>query len=384
MAIESSGAISLGTTAGTDRSISAEFGGDVPHSLSEYYDKGNAPASGEIQMGADFYGTSDMQSSTGTTTTDGDYTVRSFTESGFLVLTEDLDCEYLICGGGGGTGGGTPTTTTVDPGGGGAGGAWHDGGVNNDVTLSSGEYVVTVGVKGAVGANAATAGSNGTDTIFNGFRCGGGGGGGSGDGTDGAWDGNDGSGTPGCTYGCGGAGGGAGTSLTSGVVGSRGYAGDSLINDNSSGPYNNGWRDFSENGGRGKYHTSLGAGEHASGGGGGGGISRSGNSCHINYMVDQPPMGPPMITQNMNGFSGGNGFPGQYVSGCDITGTELKYCAGEGSSISSDIGSSWRDNSPWPNSVGADGMGYGNPGSANEDGIVIVRYLTSDADHVYV
>ena len=59
MAIESSGAISLGTTAGTDRSISAEFGGDVPHSLSEYYDKGNAPASGEIQMGADFHGTSD-------------------------------------------------------------------------------------------------------------------------------------------------------------------------------------------------------------------------------------------------------------------------------------------------------------------------------------
>jgi hypothetical protein len=59
MAIESSGAISLGTTAGTDRSISAEFGGSVPHSLSEYYDKGNAPASGEITMGADFHGTSD-------------------------------------------------------------------------------------------------------------------------------------------------------------------------------------------------------------------------------------------------------------------------------------------------------------------------------------
>ncbi len=59
MAIVSSGPISLGTTAGTDRSISAEFGGDAAHSLSEYYDKGNAPSSGEIQMGADFYGTSD-------------------------------------------------------------------------------------------------------------------------------------------------------------------------------------------------------------------------------------------------------------------------------------------------------------------------------------
>jgi len=62
MTIESSGAISLGTKAGTDRSISAEFGGDAPHSLSEYYDKGNAPASGEIQMGADFHGTSDSSS----------------------------------------------------------------------------------------------------------------------------------------------------------------------------------------------------------------------------------------------------------------------------------------------------------------------------------
>ena len=39
--------------------IAAEFGGDVPHQLSEYHDKGNAPASGEIQMGADFHGTAD-------------------------------------------------------------------------------------------------------------------------------------------------------------------------------------------------------------------------------------------------------------------------------------------------------------------------------------
>lgn len=63
MAIVSTGAISLGTSAGTNRSISAEFGGTEPHSLSEYYGKGNAPASssdGEIQLAADFYGTSDV------------------------------------------------------------------------------------------------------------------------------------------------------------------------------------------------------------------------------------------------------------------------------------------------------------------------------------
>ncbi len=38
--------------------IAAEFGGSVPHKLSDYYGDGNAPSSGEIQMSADFGGTS--------------------------------------------------------------------------------------------------------------------------------------------------------------------------------------------------------------------------------------------------------------------------------------------------------------------------------------
>ena len=37
--LESSGALSLGTTAGTNRSISGEFGGSTPHAMSEYYNK---------------------------------------------------------------------------------------------------------------------------------------------------------------------------------------------------------------------------------------------------------------------------------------------------------------------------------------------------------
>ena len=69
MAIESSGAISLGSAAGTDRSIAGEFGGSTPHSLSEYYRDGNysdgisipsgetgIPASGAISF-SDFHGT---------------------------------------------------------------------------------------------------------------------------------------------------------------------------------------------------------------------------------------------------------------------------------------------------------------------------------------
>lgn len=64
MAIESSGTISLGTTAGTNRSISGEFGGSTPHALSEYYRGGSevpntsanndVPTSSTIKF-SDFY-----------------------------------------------------------------------------------------------------------------------------------------------------------------------------------------------------------------------------------------------------------------------------------------------------------------------------------------
>ena len=38
--------------------IQTEYGGSNPIAISEYYDKGNAPSSGEIQIHADFQGTS--------------------------------------------------------------------------------------------------------------------------------------------------------------------------------------------------------------------------------------------------------------------------------------------------------------------------------------
>ena len=53
MALQSSGQIKLSE-------IATEYGGSAPHALSEYHDKGNAPASGEIQIAADFYGTSNF------------------------------------------------------------------------------------------------------------------------------------------------------------------------------------------------------------------------------------------------------------------------------------------------------------------------------------
>ena len=66
MALQSSGAISLAN-------IQTEFGGTNPISLSEYYSTGNAPASGEIQLAADFYGTSN--------TVDLDFTLQGGTTS---------------------------------------------------------------------------------------------------------------------------------------------------------------------------------------------------------------------------------------------------------------------------------------------------------------
>jgi|TARA_B100000073_G_scaffold276488_1_gene236624 hypothetical protein len=63
MAIVSSGTISIHTAAGTDRSITGEFGGTAPHALSEYYRGGanvpsgatGVPANGTIKL-SDFYG----------------------------------------------------------------------------------------------------------------------------------------------------------------------------------------------------------------------------------------------------------------------------------------------------------------------------------------
>ena len=51
MALQNSGAISLSD-------IQDEYGGSNPIGLSEYYDKGDAPSSGAIDLAADFYGTS--------------------------------------------------------------------------------------------------------------------------------------------------------------------------------------------------------------------------------------------------------------------------------------------------------------------------------------
>ena len=71
MAIVSSGTISIHTAAGTNRSITGEFGGTAPHALSEYYRGGanvpsgatGVPADGTIKL-SDFYGAANTFSTT--------------------------------------------------------------------------------------------------------------------------------------------------------------------------------------------------------------------------------------------------------------------------------------------------------------------------------
>ena len=150
MVLQSSGQIKLSE-------IATEYGGSEPHQLSEYHSKGNAPSSGEIQLAADFYGTSNWlptAASGGSVQTSGDYKIHTFTSSGtFSVSQAGTDpVDFLVVAGGGAGG--------PDAGGGGGGGGYrtsHNGNSGGDssleskVSLSAQNYTVTVGGGGSYG-----------------------------------------------------------------------------------------------------------------------------------------------------------------------------------------------------------------------------------------
>ena len=165
MALTGSGQISL-------LDIATEYGGSAPHALSEYHDKGNAPSSGEIQIAADFYGTSNalyVTATGGTVTTSGDYKIHTFTGSSTFSISEAGNVARnnsydLLVVAGGGPGGSYP---------GGGGGA---GGVRTQTnTASAGSTTVTIGA----GAGGGSGISNGSNTSFGGTTPTGGGRGGS-------------------------------------------------------------------------------------------------------------------------------------------------------------------------------------------------------------
>ena len=133
MALQSSGQIKLSE-------IQTEFGGSNPIAISEYYDAAaGIPSSGEIQLAADFYGTSNYQAITtsgGSVTTSGDYKFVTFTSSGTLGFTAASGAasntvDYLVV-----AGGGNGSTRT----GGGAGGMR-----TGTVSPSTASYTITVG-----------------------------------------------------------------------------------------------------------------------------------------------------------------------------------------------------------------------------------------------
>ena len=142
MPLTSSGQISL-------NDIATEFGGSQPHQLSEYYGKGNAPGSGEIQIAADFYGTANT-----------------------------YNVEYVVVAGGGGSAGGTNNSHGY-----GAGGAGGYRTATATLTAGSSGMTVTIGGSapgtGMIPSNNNYSGaSNGGNSSFNGTSSTGGGGGG--------------------------------------------------------------------------------------------------------------------------------------------------------------------------------------------------------------
>lgn len=160
MAIKSSGFISFDE-------IVAEFGGTAPHAINEYYRGGSEvgdtaansgiPTSGAISL-SNFYSASDWSApvATGGTITDlGGYRYHVFTSSGDFTVTSigsitTMEIRMIGAGGGGGGSVGNNFEGNYKHGsGGGASTGWS----STSVSLDTGTYTITIGARGARGAN---------------------------------------------------------------------------------------------------------------------------------------------------------------------------------------------------------------------------------------
>lgn len=241
----------------------------------------------------------------GSVTTSGGYKIHTFTSSGTFQVTSGVqNVEYLVIGGGGGGG-------LAGPGGGGAGGyrcsvsgESSGGGASAEsaLTVTEGNYSITVGAGGATAPNTSTHGVNGSNSVFGSITSLGGGGGGSGDGIalpssggsggGGSYFDNGASGTTGQGYRGGnsdrpsysGGGGGAGapgqdiTSNTSGAGGAgvtSSITGSAITRAGGGGGYSSGAGGSGgggAHGSSGQANTGGGGGGNAGGGNGGSGI----------------------------------------------------------------------------------------------------------------
>lgn len=188
----------------------------------------------------------------GTITTNGSYTIHTFTSSGTFTASAPINAQVLVVGGGAGGGG------VYVAGGGGAG-----AGIYQSLSITSGAVVVGNGGAGAISGSGQN-GANGQSSSFAGITAVGGGGGASANGTAGAGGCGGGSGYPSGTGGVGSVGynGGATSHAGAGGGGMGGVGGSPVAPANI---YAGG------NGGLGKNYTIGGQTYYLAGGGGGGG-----------------------------------------------------------------------------------------------------------------
>ena len=282
--------------------VDASASTDEVRNASNYY-SGASPASG------------------GTITTDGDYTIHTFTSDGTFVAGATANADILlVAGGGGGSSSGGFE-------GGGGGGGYLEG----TKSVSAASYPIVIGA-GGVTRTTSRSGVGGNTTGFSATALGGGGGGNE------VLSGKDGEG--------GGSGGGGGGYVS--TTGGSGNQGDS-----------GGLTGYGNNGGTGNERNTP----HAENGGGGGGAGASGGNAGWSQ-----------------GGNGGNGKASS-ISGSSVTyagggGGNSRYGT-DGSAGTGGGGDGTRSAS----GDGVDGLGGGG-GAAREggSGIAIIRFTTGAFD----
>jgi hypothetical protein len=262
----------------------------------------------------------------GTITTDGSYTIHTFTTNDTYIVTSTKNITILVVAGGGSGGG---KRIGNDPGGGGAGGLIY----NNSYLLATGSYNIIIG-RGGIGT--ATYGENGINSSFNGTlnANGGGAGGASSNGSIG-----------------GSGGGGSGDAYT----GASGTAGQGNAGGNATGATGNAG---GGGGGAGGYGSNgAGAGPPYVGGAGGACLNYSINGSNTNYSAG----------------GGGTGFTTGGLGACGIGGNGVSGTSGYGGNA---IG------------YGSGGGGAGRVtigiGGNGSQGIIIIRYLTSTSGITFI
>ena len=277
--------------------IADEYGGSAPHALSEYYDKGNAPGSGEIQIHADFNGTANvfnftlssnasqvnLRSAAVSAGWDQSSPVHATINSGVIIHSGSTG-SYAMVINGSWSGGVTLTNngTILGRGGNGAKGSYTTGCGTQGCYCSDSNTGNSPLARGTAGSGGPALQITTETTIYNGSGRisggGGGGGGGSAFHTFAAPGGGGGGGIGGSSAGGthGGSGGGSGGTLTAAGSGGSGYAGPACGgNTSGAGGAGGGYGSAGANGGNG---SSMNSTQYNGTNGGAAGAATSGQS----------------------------------------------------------------------------------------------------------